>query len=547
MWPWRLASAALAVAACLCAAAPAVASTRYAAANGSPTNDCTAPDEAHACEIQRAITVAGSGDLVVVAPGEYDIASGVVVNKPLTLAGAAGQPRPRLVGRAGVARTLTLNPAANQIVRHLGVESQAGSGTAVWIETNASAGATLEDIVAAASGPAGQAFDFVLLTSGTPFVLRDSVARTTGAGSRAIRIRRASADQPKDVSMDLRNVTADARGSDSFAISAEARPQISGCANVAVTVENTVALGTRADFVATGYGGTCPATFNVSSSNWRTKEESTGGVVANGTGNQPTAPLFVNAAAGDYHQLLSSPTVNAGTSDSLLGAVDFDGDPRAHGSAPDIGADEWVEPPDGDGDGVPDASDQCPQQAAQTATGCPPTGPPEPTNGDDILTGDDQANTICGLGGSDGISGLGGNDLLFGDLCNDRSKIAAAQVASSGDDVLDGGDGNDVLYGAGGKDALRGGEGNDKLFGGDDNDILSGEGGKDALDGGAGNDKLTGGPAVNRYQGGSGNDKVNARNGKRETVDCGAGKKDSASVDKRDKVKGCEKVKRASK
>ena len=32
---------------------------------------------------------------------------------------------------------------------------------------------------------------------------------------------------------------------------------------------------------------------------------------------------------------------------------------------------------------------------------------------------------------------------------------------------------------------------------------------------------------------------------KRETVNCGKGKKDRATVDKTDKVKGCEKVKRA--
>jgi hypothetical protein len=40
---------------------------------------------------------------------------------------------------------------------------------------------------------------------------------------------------------------------------------------------------------------------------------------------------------------------------------------------------------------------------------------------------------------------------------------------------------------------------------------------------------------------------VSARNGKRDKIDCGAGKKDRAVVDKRDKVKGCERVKRARK
>ena len=47
---------------------------------------------------------------------------------------------------------------------------------------------------------------------------------------------------------------------------------------------------------------------------------------------------------------------------------------------------------------------------------------------------------------------------------------------------------------------------------------------------------------MNKYDGGPGNDTLDARNGKRETVNCGAGKRD-----KRDQVKGCEKVKRAKK
>jgi hypothetical protein len=42
---------------------------------------------------------------------------------------------------------------------------------------------------------------------------------------------------------------------------------------------------------------------------------------------------------------------------------------------------------------------------------------------------------------------------------------------------------------------------------------------------------------------GAGDDRVNAKNGKRETIDCGAGK-DVARADKRDRLKGCEKRKR---
>ena len=187
-------------------------------------------------------------------------------------------------------------------------------------------------------------------------------------------------------------------------------------------------------------------------------------------------------------------------------------------------------PPDRDGDGKPDSVDVCPDQPAATADGCPAPGPGPggATAGDDLLNGTAGANTICGLVGDDTINGLGGNDTLFGDACGKKAKwVLSARVTTDGNDTLNGGDGNDALYGAGGNDRLNGGKGNDRLFGG------------------GGNDTLIGGKGVNTYKAGAGNDTVNARNHKKETIDCGAGKKDRATLDKTDRAKGCEKVKRA--
>ena len=192
---------------------------------------------------------------------------------------------------------------------------------------------------------------------------------------------------------------------------------------------------------------------------------------------------------------------------------------------------------DSDGDGVPDDTDP------------EPTNPNVPgafvaTNANDTLTGTSAGEKICGLLGNDVINALGGNDTLFGDLCEVKAKLGAAQAGAGGNDTLNGGIGNDTIFGAGGNDKLFGDDGRDKLFGGDGNDTLSGGRGKDAVDGGKGNDKLTGGPDTNTYKGGSGDDRVNARNRKRETVDCGGGKKDAATVDRIDAVRGCETVKR---
>jgi len=201
------------------------------------------------------------------------------------------------------------------------------------------------------------------------------------------------------------------------------------------------------------------------------------------------------------------------------------------GNAVDENCDGVTAPsPDSDGDGVPDNIDPDPNDPSiPTHFGA--------TNGSETVTGTAAGETICGLLGNDVIKALGGDDTVFGDNCKVKAKLGA-KAAVGGDDSIDGGTGNDAIYGAGGADKLTGGAGNDKLFGG---------GGNDALAGGKGNDRLTGGAGVNKYSGGGGNDSINARNRKKETVNCGAGKKDSAAVDKADKVKGCEKIRRAKK
>ena len=64
-----------------------------------------------------------------------------------------------------------------------------------------------------------------------------------------------------------------------------------------------------------------------------------------GTHNVSTSALLSNPTlAADVHQLPASPTIDAGTAASAQG-LDIDGDARTIGSAPDIGADEFVPAP----------------------------------------------------------------------------------------------------------------------------------------------------------------------------------------------------------
>lgn len=187
--------------------------------------------------------------------------------------------------------------------------------------------------------------------------------------------------------------------------------------------------------------------------------------------------------------------------------------------------------------------------------GTPPPPPPVPapgacanrqvgTAGNDVLRGTAFGDRLFGLEGNDIIGGLAGSDCLEGGSGNDR--LAGGDgvdrlTGGPGTDRLDGGAGNDRLFGSEGADTLLGGIGGDLLDGGVGNDVLSGGSGNDLLTGGLGNDRVTGGAGADRISGGAGNDTINARDGVRENVSCGPGR-DTATVDRRDRVTGCERV-----
>jgi Ca2+-binding RTX toxin-like protein len=92
-----------------------------------------------------------------------------------------------------------------------------------------------------------------------------------------------------------------------------------------------------------------------------------------------------------------------------------------------------------------------------------------------------------------------------------------------------------TVPGSGSGDRLVGARGADRLRGLAGDDCLLGQGGGDRLDGGAGKDRIVGE---------SGNDRIRAADGERDRVSCGAGKRDRAVVDRRDRVSGCERVRR---
>ena len=104
--------------------------------------------------------------------------------------------------------------------------------------------------------------------------------------------------------------------------------------------------------------------------------------------------------------------------------------------------------------------------------------------------------------------------------------------------VRNGGPGPDMIRGTKGSDILRGGRGNDILRGGRGTDVLRGGRGADRLIGGKGRDRMIGGPGrdeINMRNGvqlaSPGNDFIDARDGRPDQVNCGAGRRDVVKVD----------------
>ncbi len=299
----------------LAAPGASAAAQRYA----SPSGGGYACSSAVPCDLTYAIEGAAGGDEVIVAPGDYQVAE-IKQLSPVTVHGAAGQPRPRLHFSGG---WMILNDSALRWVE-IDQATPAAKGLTSW-------GGTVDQVIVRG----GSAADCAAVVDST---MRNSVVEARSPDGSAICT---AAFNSSDTST-YRNVTAIAHKGN--AIEAEA---IDSTANLHVNLINTIA---RADAGGLGLyirssapGGHATAT--VSHSNYPNYLTSgADAAYVDGGGNQGSAPLFANAAAGDYRQKPASPTVDAGHYTLVNGPLDLDGNPRSVGST-DIGAYEFVPAP----------------------------------------------------------------------------------------------------------------------------------------------------------------------------------------------------------
>jgi hypothetical protein len=297
------------------------ATQRYAIPGGGGT-DCSA---AVPCKITTAVQGAHAGDEVILNPGEYPMFDDIVDPAPITIHGVAGQPRPRLLFTGP--QFVSLHTGS--VLRYVEVDQTVPG--AIWATS-----ALLDQVIVRAPNYP------LFIDSST---VRNSIVVATAPGGVAIRSNSSSISNSV-----LRNVTAIATASGGVAVDA-----------FAMTVSGSVNIGANNVIARGGPGG---ASFRVRTDDvgghaiigighsaypdGTLYKSGTNADFTYGDGNLGLAPIFVDPAAGDYHQAAGSPTINAGADDYRNGELDVDGDLRANGTT-DIGADEYVVPPAGGG------------------------------------------------------------------------------------------------------------------------------------------------------------------------------------------------------
>jgi hypothetical protein len=323
-------------------AAPSSAAVRWAEPGGDgPAGTCPESDP---CEIETAVehTSVVDGDEVIVKPGDYTLASParLEIDDGIDLHGQLDAARPTInLNTAGPAGIEARDFDADARIRYLRVVNAGGGAVALDFR------GVIERVIAVTTSAGGFACN-----PGADGTIRDSVC-WANATSNAAGLGTNTGPLPGDHTVTLRNVTAVSSVPQLLESTGISFSFHGPGVNVDVDAKSVIAQGEDRDIRAAGNSG---ATTSVSldHSNYSTEVEINSGTVTDpGTGtNQTAAPLFVDAAAGDFHQAPSSPTIDAGAVDGLSGALDLFGDARVldgDGVCPiavDIGADEFSSP-----------------------------------------------------------------------------------------------------------------------------------------------------------------------------------------------------------
>jgi hypothetical protein len=321
----RLAIGLAASLALLLGATGAQADQRYATPDGTGST-CTQQEP---CSLAEASKGASNGDEVIVGAGDYTISGAPlnVVYAGLHLHGDFGGPMPRVVASLGGLPAIQLSGEGVSL-SYLEIQNEETEGIGVrCIGT----GSKLERVSAIGIGEgAAGAVAYPGCT------VRNSLLQGRGVNSLGMESLGPAAGT---TGATVSNVTAIAFGGNSAGIQSRYSEVMSG--SHTLTLVNSIAEGASDLRTEDSPGGT--GRIVASNSNFESTKGDIEGTIT-GSANQTAAPLFVDAASGDYRPAPGSPTIDAGASGEL-GPLDLAGNPRVLGSAPDIGAYEFVPPP----------------------------------------------------------------------------------------------------------------------------------------------------------------------------------------------------------
>jgi hypothetical protein len=324
--------AAAALALTLLAAAPAQAAQRYATPSGAGET-C---EKVQPCSLEVALEKVKNGDEVIVTSGTYTLTKAISLPflQNLSIHGESPGHPPRIeAALPSGARMISDFEGSGVSFRDLELVNNVEGGRGLVCGS----GVEVDRVSVSSTGGGGT---IALEQSGT-CIVRDSLLRTEGTQSVALFA------QGKESTGLVRNVTALAGGAESIAVSSNFINLFGGEGHYTLNLENVIASGAT-DLAAhyfeigvpmTPFG---PGNIEVGHSNFDSASAEEGSAVIDEGGNQKAAPLFANAAAGDYREAAGSPTVDGGIADQL-GPLDLGGDPRVQGGAPDIGA--FEQPP----------------------------------------------------------------------------------------------------------------------------------------------------------------------------------------------------------
>jgi hypothetical protein len=311
----------------LFAAASAEGAIRYATPSGA--GDPSTCLEVAPCAIVDALNASytNDGDEVVLASGDYSVSTPLGISDRIDVHGTGAAAATRIVSTGFPFGIVVGN--ANAVLHNVTITHSVGNESAVRLVNG-----SVRNVVAISSSAHG-----CTARDGT---FRDTLCLAKASGYTGIFVNEGGGAPSL---LHLRNVTAISTGTGGHGI------RIYSGAALAATIDaiGIIARGTSYDVSAATDGSLgSSATINLDHSNYSTTHIDSGvaSITSPSTsGNQTASPVFVNTAADDYHQVVGSPTIDAGAVDGSSGTTDIDGDARVIGSAADIGFDEYSPPP----------------------------------------------------------------------------------------------------------------------------------------------------------------------------------------------------------